>query len=173
MTSSDSNSASGRKRLLGLDPGIGRTGYGVLETWEDQVLHLEHGVFETTIGEVRDLRLLDLYQQACCMLDRVKPDMAGVEHLYAGRNATTAIQVAEARGVLLLALAQRGIPARHYAPATIKVTLADHGKASKQQVREIVMLQLGLEKPPQPDDASDGLACALTLLYDAMESRDL
>ena len=162
-----------RKRLLGLDPGIGRTGFGVIETWQDQVQHLEHGVMETVIGEARDQRLLDLYQQICRMLDRVKPDMAGIEHLYAGRNATTAIQVAEARGVLLLALAQRGIPSRQYAPATIKVTLADHGQASKQQVREIVMLQLGLEKPPQPDDASDGLACALTLLYDALETRDL
>ncbi len=162
-----------RQRLLGLDPGIGRTGFGVIETWEDQVLHLEHGVMETTIGEARDLRLLDLYQQTCQMLDRTRPDMAGVEHLYAGRNATTAIQVAEARGVLLLALAQRGIPSRHYAPATIKVTLADHGNATKQQVRQVVMEQLGLEKAPQPDDASDGLACALTLLYDAMETRDL
>lgn len=162
-----------RKRLLGLDPGIGRTGYGVIETWEDQVQHVEHGCMETTVGEDRDKRLLDLYQQVCSMLDRTRPDMAGVEHLYAGRNATTAIQVAEARGVLLLALAQRGIPSRQYAPATIKMTLADHGKATKIQVREVVMEQLGLEKPPQPDDASDGLACALTLLFDAMESRDL
>jgi crossover junction endodeoxyribonuclease RuvC len=162
-----------RQRLLGLDPGIGRTGFGVIETWEDQVLHLEHGCMETTIGESRDVRLLDLYDQTCQMLDRTKPDMAGVEHLYAGRNVTTAIQVAEARGVLLLALAQRGIPSRHYAPATIKVTLADHGNATKQQVRAVVMEQLGLEKPPQPDDASDGLACALTLLYDALETRDL
>jgi crossover junction endodeoxyribonuclease RuvC len=158
---------------LGLDPGIGRTGFGLIETWQDQVQHLEHGVMETTVGEARDLRLLDLYRQTCTLLDRTRPDMAGVEHLYAGRNATTAIQVAEARGVLLLALAQRGIPSRAYAPATVKMTLADHGKASKQQVREIVMVQLGLEKAPQPDDASDGLACALTLLYDAMETRDL
>lgn len=162
-----------RKRLLGLDPGIGRTGFGLIDTWEDQVQHVEHGCMETTVGEDRDLRLLDLYRQACAMLDRTRPDMAGVEHLYAGRNATTAIQVAEARGVLLLALAQRGIPSRQYAPATIKMTLADHGKATKIQVREVVMEQLGLDKPPQPDDASDGLACALTLLFDAMESRDL
>lgn len=164
---------SERTRLVGLDPGIGRTGFGVIETWEDQVMHVEHGVMETTVGENRDLRLLDLYRQCCQMLDRTKPVLAGVEHLYAGRNVTTAIQVAEARGVLLLALAQRGIPSRQYAPATIKLTLADHGNATKLQVREIVMMQLGLEKPPQPDDASDALACALTLLYDAMETRDL
>jgi crossover junction endodeoxyribonuclease RuvC len=162
-----------RVRLIGLDPGIGRTGYGVIETWEDQVLHLEHGVMVTTVGAARELRLHDLYRQCCSLLDRLQPSLAGVEHLYAGRNATTAIQVAEARGVLLLALAQRGIPTRQYAPATIKVTLADHGQASKQQVREIVMLQLGLEKPPQPDDASDGLACALTLLYDTLEDNEL
>ncbi len=159
-----------RTRLLGLDPGIGTTGYGVIETWEDQVLHLEHGVLETKPGGVRQERLHDLYQQFCLLLDRVKPNFAGVEHLYAGRNATTAIQVAEARGILLLGLAERNIPSRSYAPATIKVSLADYGKATKQQVREIVMVQLGLEKPPQPDDASDGLACALTLLYDSLET---
>ena len=165
-------SSDGRVRLLGLDPGIGRTGYGVIDTWEDQVQHLEHGVMETTVGEVRELRLLDLYQQCCELLDRTQPDQAGIEHLYAGRNATTAIQVAEARGVLLLALAQRGIPSKAYAPATIKLSLADHGKASKQEVRAIVMQQLGLEKPPQPDDASVGLACALTLLYDSIGDDD-
>ncbi len=162
-----------RRRLLGIDPGIGRTGYGLLETWEDQVQHLEHGVLETDKRDSREERLLDLYQQICVLLDRTKPHEAGVEHLYAGRNATTAIQVAEARGVILLALTQRGISARSYAPATIKVSLADYGKATKQQVREIVMVQLGLEKPPQPDDASDGLACALTLLYDSLEDCPL
>lgn len=161
-------SSGGRCRLLGVDPGIGRTGYGLIETWDDQVQHLEHGVLETNKRDSREERILDLYQQFCILLDRLKPDMAGVEHLYAGRNATTAIQVAEARGVLLLALTQRGIGARSYAPATIKVSVADYGKATKQQVREIVMVQLGLEKPPQPDDASDGLACALTLLYDSL-----
>lgn len=160
---------SRRTRLIGWDPGIGRTGYGLIETWDDQVQHLEHGVLETTVGEQRERRLLHLFQQACELLDRTRPDMAGVEHLYAGRNATTAIQVAEARGVLLLAHAQRGIPSRQYAPATIKVTLADDGRATKQQVRAVVMEQLGLERPPQPDDASDGLACALTLLYDRLE----
>ena len=162
----------GRTRLLGLDPGIGRTGFGLIETWDDQVQHLEHGVMQTVVGEDRELRLLDLYQQCCELLDRAKPAHAGIEHLYAGRNATTAIQVAEARGVLLLALAQRGIPSKAYAPATIKLTLADHGKATKQEVRAIVMQQLGLEKPPQPDDASDGLACALTLLYDSLGGDD-
>lgn len=161
-----------RRRLLGLDPGIGRTGFGVIETWEDQVQHLEHGVLETVVGESRDLRLLDLFQQCCELLDRARPDEAAIEHLYAGRNATTAIQVAEARGVLLLALAQRGIPSKAYAPATIKLTLADHGKATKQEVRAVVMQQLGMEKAPQPDDASDGLACALTLLYDSLGGDD-
>lgn len=165
--------SSGRTRLLGLDPGIGRTGFGLIETWGDQVQHLEHGVMETVIGQARDLRLLDLYQQVCTLLDRTRPDQAGIEHLYAGRNATTAIQVAEARGVLLLALAERGIPSKAYAPATIKLSLADHGKATKQEVRAIVMEQLGLERPPQPDDASDGLACALTLLYDSLGDEDL
>lgn len=158
--------------MLGLDPGIGRTGYGLIETWGDQVQHLEHGVLETKVGQQRDLRLLDLYQQISRLLDRLRPHQVGIEHLYAGRNATTAIEVAEARGVLLLALAQHQIPSKAFAPATIKLALADHGKASKQEVRETVMAQLGLERPPQPDDASDGLACALTLLYNSWAGED-
>lgn len=137
------------------------------------MLHLEHGVMETKAGVQRDKRLLALYGQVCRLLDRIKPDIAAVEHLYAGRNATTAIEVAEARGVLLLALAERGICSRAYAPSSIKLALADSGKASKQEVRAIVMEQLGLETPPQPDDASDGLACALTLLYDLLNKDDL
>ena len=159
-------------RLLGIDPGIARTGYGVIETWEDQVQHIEHGCIETSKELSRQDRILDLYQQLAQVLDRVKPNVAGVEHLYAGRNATTAIQVAEARGAILLSLAQRGIPSRAYAPASIKLTMTESGRATKLEVREMVMMQLGLEKPPQPDDASDGLACALTLLFDVLDNPD-
>lgn len=162
--------SDGKVRFVGVDPGIARTGLGVLETWEDQVQHIEHGCLETDKRASRELRILDLYQQFSAFLDRVKPKFCGMEHLYAGRNATTAIQVAEARGVLLLALTQRGIPTRSYAPSTIKLSVADHGNATKLQVREMVMIQLGLENPPQPDDASDGLACALTVLYDSLET---
>lgn len=161
-----------RKRLLGIDPGIGTTGYGLIETWDDQVQHLEHGCFQTTPGAPRAERLLDLYSQFTALLDKFDPDVAGIEHLYAGRNATTAIQVAEARGALLLGLAQRGIPSRAYAPSSIKLTMTESGRATKFEVREMVMMQLGLEKPPQPDDASDALACALTLLYDILEDDD-
>lgn len=159
-------------RLLGIDPGIGKTGYGLIETWEDQVQHLEHGCLETNTKDSRPARILDLYQQFCQLLDRLKPQVAGVEHLYAGRNATTAIQVAEARGAILLGLAQRDIKSRAYAPATIKMTMTESGRATKYEVREVVMMQLGLEDPPQPDDASDALACALTLLYDILENPD-
>ena len=161
-----------RTRLLGIDPGIGRTGYGLIETWEDQVQHVEHGCLETNKNDSRQNRILDLYTQFSQLLDHLKPDVAGVEHLYAGRNATTAIQVAEARGAILLSLAQRGIPSRAYAPASIKMTMTESGRATKYEVRDVVMMQLGLEDPPQPDDASDALACALTLLFDVLENED-
>jgi crossover junction endodeoxyribonuclease RuvC len=161
-----------KTRLLGIDPGIGRTGYGLIETWEDQVQHVEHGCLETNKKDTRQDRILDLYTQFTQLLDHLKPDVAGVEHLYAGRNATTAIQVAEARGAILLSLAQRGIPSRAYAPASIKMTMTESGRATKYEVREVVMMQLGLEDPPQPDDASDALACALTLLFDVMENEE-
>lgn len=161
-----------KTRLLGIDPGIGRTGYGLIETWEDNVQHVEHGCLETNKNDTRQDRILDLYTQFSQLLDHLKPDVAGVEHLYAGRNATTAIQVAEARGAILLSLAQRGIPSRAYAPASIKMTMTESGRATKYEVREVVMMQLGLEDPPQPDDASDALACALTLLFDVLENED-
>ena len=162
---------SGHKiRFIGVDPGIARTGFGVIESWDDQVQHIEHGCLETNKNDSREERILCLYQQFSTLLDRVKPTYCGMEHLYAGRNATTAIQVAEARGVLLLGLTQRSIPTRSYAPSTIKLSVADHGNATKLQVREMVMIQLGLEEAPQPDDASDGLACALTVLYDSLET---
>ena len=161
-----------KTRLLGIDPGIGRTGYGLIETWEDNVQHVEHGCLETNKNDTRQDRILDLYTQFSQLLDHLKPDVAGVEHLYAGRNATTAIQVAEARGAILLSLAQRGIPSRAYAPASIKMTMTESGRATKYEVREVVMMQLGLEAPPQPDDASDALACALTLLFDVLENED-
>lgn len=164
--------AGQRTRLLGIDPGIGRTGYGLIETWDDHVQHLEHGCLETNTKDSRQARILDLFNQFTQLLDHTKPDIAGVEHLYAGRNVTTAIQVAEARGAILLGLAQRGIPSRAYAPASIKLTMTESGRATKAEVREVVMMQLGLEKPPQPDDASDALACALTLLYDVLENED-
>ncbi|MFA5504115.1 MAG: crossover junction endodeoxyribonuclease RuvC [Vulcanimicrobiota bacterium] len=167
-----SETRPGPTRLLGVDPGIGRTGYGLIETWDDQVLHVEHGCLETSTQDDRQTRILDLYTQFSDLLDRLKPDFAGVEHLYAGRNVTTAIQVAEARGALLLSLAQRGIPSRAYAPASIKLTMTESGRATKYEVREVVMMQLGLQDPPQPDDASDALACALTLLYDMMEDEE-
>ena len=157
---------------MGIDPGIGRTGFGVIDTWEDQVHHIAHGCLETHKSSNRQERLRELYQQFVQVVEEYRPDIAGVEHLYAGRNATTAIQVAEARGVILLALAQREIPSRAYAPASIKATLADSGRADKYEVREVVMQQLGLEKPPQPDDASDALACALTLLFDVLENPE-
>jgi len=161
-----------KTRLLGIDPGIGRTGYGLIETWEDHVQHVEHGCLETNKNDTRQNRILDLYTQFSQLLDHLQPDVAGVEHLYAGRNATTAIQVAEARGAILLSLAQRGIPSRAYAPASIKMTMTESGRATKYEVREVVMMQLGLEDPPQPDDASDALACALTLLFDVLENED-
>jgi len=159
-------------RLLGIDPGIARTGYGVVDMWDEHVHHIAHGCLETDKDDPRQDRILDLYRQFKKVLEEFKPDLAGVEHLYAGRNATTAIQVAEARGVILLGLAQNSIPSRAYAPASIKLTLTESGRATKLEVREVVMMQLGLEKPPQPDDASDALACALTLLYDTLENPD-
>lgn len=144
----------------------------MIDTWDDQVHHIAHGCLETDKADNRQNRIHDLYSQFVEVVDKYQPDIAGIEHLYAGRNATTAIQVAEARGAILLALAQRGIPSRAYAPASIKMTLADSGRADKYEVREVVMMQLGLEKPPQPDDASDALACALTLLFDVLENPD-
>jgi crossover junction endodeoxyribonuclease RuvC len=151
--------------ILGLDPGSGRTGYGVIRRTEKAYEYIECGCLSTSQKETREQRLLDLFTQVDAMIVRIKPDVAAVEELFFCRNVTTAMVVGEARGVLLLACAKHRVPIAEYSPSMVKQYVTGYGNASKSQVCEMVMNLLDLTVKPKPDDASDGLAIALCQLY--------
>lgn len=150
-------------RILGIDPGTATVGYGVIEDHDGQITVVTYGAIVTSPkdGDTAE-RLQLIYERLNELLDTYRPDAAAVEELFFGRNITTAIRVGQARGVLLLALANAGIPVAEYSPPKIKESVSGYGNASKQQVQFMVQNILDLEELPKPDDAADGLAVALT-----------
>jgi crossover junction endodeoxyribonuclease RuvC len=150
-------------RILGIDPGTARVGYGVIEERDGDLTMVDCGVIKTAPADGTTAeRLQIIYNELIGLLDQYQPDSAAVEELFFGRNITTAIKVGQARGVLLLALANAGVPVAEYSPPKIKEAVSGYGKASKQQVQFMVQSMLDLEEIPRPDDAADGLAVALT-----------
>ena len=148
-------------RVLGIDPGLAATGWGVIETDGSRYRHIAHGVIKTSPRESAGLRLMKLSQEIREVVRIHAPEQSGVENLYFAKNATSAIPVAQARGVVLLALAELGVPAAEYPPQAIKQAVVGQGRAEKQQVQELVRILLGLELIPKPDHASDALAAAI------------
>ncbi len=153
------------RRVIGLDPGTARTGYAILDEDEQGTLAVvTFGVIETPPEETLPQRLLLLYEQVRQLLLLHQPQSGAVEKLFFQRNVSTAIQVGQARGVILLALAEAGIPVAEYTPNEIKQSVSGYGSADKRQMQEMVRLLLGLPSRPQPDDAADALAVAITHL---------
>ena len=149
-------------RVLGLDPGTASTGYGIIDSIDGRLSVVTYGVIKTPAGESASSRLQTIYDELNSLIARYQPDCAGVEELFFGRNITTAISVGQARGVLLLALANANIPIGEYSPPKIKDTVTGYGKADKAQVQLMIRNLLDLEETPRPDDAADGLAVAIT-----------
>jgi crossover junction endodeoxyribonuclease RuvC len=149
-------------RILGLDPGTASTGYGIIDSVDGRFLLVTYGVIKTPAGDSPSSRLQTIYSELNKLIERYEPDSAGVEELFFGRNITTAISVGQARGVLLLALANANIPIGEYSPPKIKESITGYGKADKAQMQLMVRNLLDLEETPRPDDAADGLAVALT-----------
>jgi crossover junction endodeoxyribonuclease RuvC len=150
-------------RILGLDPGTATVGYGLIEVQDGQPVVVAFGVLSTRPEDGSTARRLQIvYEGLNELIERYRPDAAAVEELFFGRNITTAVRVGQARGVLLLALANAGIQVAEYSPPKIKEAVSGYGKASKQQVQFMVQNILNLAEVPQPDDAADGLAVALT-----------
>lgn len=150
-------------RILGIDPGTATVGYGLIEEIDGHLEVVTYGAIITTPKDGDTARRLQLvYEQLNELLVIYQPDFAAVEELFFGRNITTAIRVGQARGVLLLALANANIPVAEYSPPKIKESVSGYGNASKQQVQFMVQSILELEELPKPDDAADGLAVALT-----------
>lgn len=150
-------------KILGIDPGSGTIGFGLVEH-SGKIRMLDGGVIKTTIGEEPASRLLELYESLKELLAELKPDAAAVEKLFFAQNVTTAMNVSQARGVILLALAEAGLSIYEYTPLQIKMAMTGYGRATKAQIQEMVRVQLSLKKKPSPDDAADALAVALTHL---------
>lgn len=146
--------------ILGLDPGIARTGFGFLDTASPS-LFVRCGCLTTPAGMSLEDRLVILGNDLTTLLQQTPPDIAVVEMIFFGTNTTTAMATAHARGVLLYVLRQRHVDIRTLTPLQIKSRLTGHGRASKSQVTRMVTQRLHLSRPPTPDDAADALAAAL------------
>tara|TARA_B100000989_G_scaffold149547_1_gene111510 strand:+ start:57 stop:530 length:474 start_codon:yes stop_codon:yes gene_type:complete len=150
-------------RIIGIDPGLGRVGYGIIETHHEKKKLLDCGVIETNKTNKEEDRLYEIFNDLNTLVDRWKPDIAAVEKFFFYRSSTT-ISVVQARGVIMMALASKKIKVCEYAPSQVKLTIAGSGKASKKEVIEAVMYNLNLNYAPKPDDSADALAIALTKL---------
>ena len=147
--------------VLGIDPGTADTGYGVVEGSGSRLHALAEGVIRTRPGVPLERRLADIHAAVGDLLDRHAPDALAIEELYFGTNARTAFAVGQARGVVLLAAGQRGIPSRSYTPQQVKGAVCGQGRAGKDQVSSMVTRLLALSDPPKTDHASDALAVAI------------
>ncbi len=147
-------------RILGIDPGTARLGYGVIDA-DDTYVPVDFGIIETTSAAPMHERLLDLHTELVRLISVHSPDVMAIEQLFFSRNVTTAIAVGQARGVAMLSAAQVGIGLVEYTPAEIKQAISGYGNADKQQVQAMVQILLSLEEIPHPDDAADALAVAL------------
>jgi crossover junction endodeoxyribonuclease RuvC len=147
--------------ILGVDPGLAHTGWGVIDSSGGRYRLLAHGVITTTPQEHPGARLDRLYREIVTLLERYGPTEAGVENLYFAKNATSAIPVAQARGVVLLALERAGVRAAEYTPQAIKQAIVGQGRAEKAQVQELLRVILGIAEVPAPDHAADALAAAI------------
>lgn len=158
--------------VIGIDPGIAITGYGVVrEESNGELIPIEYGVI-TTLSSSNELsRLLDLYDRLSNLLDLHQPESGAVEKLFFQKNAKSAMSVGQARGVVLLSLARRKIPVYEYAPVEVKQAVAGYGAADKKQMQLMVKMRLNLDGIPKPDDAADALAIAICHLQQAHFSK--
>lgn len=152
--------------ILGLDPGIAITGYGLIRTSDDDTTPeiLEFGVINATAEGTTSSRLVFLYEKLSALLEKYHPDYCALEKLFFQQNITTGMRVSEARGVIELCLAQGHYPVTELSPNEVKMAITSYGHASKKQVQEMVKTLLELDYIPKPDDAADALAIALCRL---------
>ena len=153
-------------RILGVDPSLTCTGYGLIDVGGTQIAVCEAGVIRTSPGLPLAIRIRDIYQ--CCqeLFDKFSPDVMAIEQLHSAyKHPRTAILMAHARGAMLLCAAQHGVPVEGYSPTRVKKTLAGTGHASKRQIQRVVQQELGLSSVPEPDDVADALAVALCHCY--------
>lgn len=153
--------------VLGIDPGYAIVGYGIVKYQNNRFTPIEFGAVTTTAGTEFSTRLEKIYEDVYTLIQKYKPDAISIEKLFFNTNSTTAIDVAQARGVILLAAKKNNIPYFEYTPLQVKQAVTGYGRAQKPQVMEITRRLLGLEKCPKPDDTADALAMAICHCHSA------
>ncbi len=159
------------KRILGIDPGLAILGFGVIEydpaemrALSPQITTVDYGVVKTAAKTETGKRLCTIYDDLNSVIDEYKPDLVSIEKLFSYKMGSI-ILVAQARGVIMLVLAQRNLPFVEFTPAQIKQSITGHGNADKADVQDAIARELKLDSIPKPDDAADGLAVALTAWF--------
>lgn len=152
-------------RIIGIDPGTGILGFGVIDVNGNKTKLVTAGVVRTPAHTPLPDRLEEIYTSLVEIIDETKPQIMAIEKLFFAQNVTTAMSVAHARGVAMLTGKQAGLTFEEYTPLQIKQTMVGYGRASKKQVQEMVRLQLGLKDVPKPDDCADALAVAIMAAF--------
>jgi crossover junction endodeoxyribonuclease RuvC len=153
--------------ILGVDPGLASTGYGLVRERDGALEAVAYGVVSTPPKLPTPARLQIIYRELSALIAEHRPTGGAMEKLFFSRNVSTAMSVGQARGVSLLALTDGGLDIAEYAPNEVKLAIAGYGSADKVQMQEMVRLLLGLDEPPRPDDAADALAVAICHLHAA------
>jgi crossover junction endodeoxyribonuclease RuvC len=151
--------------VVGIDPGLATVGFGVIQKIEDKIIPVSYGCIRTSAQKQISERLLDIYNEINSLFNKYNPQTVVIEKLFFNKNVTSAMNVGEARGVIILAAQQKQIPVFQYIPAQIKKAITGTGNADKQQMQEMIKKLLGLDEIPQPDDAADGLSIALCHMH--------
>ena len=152
-------------RVLGLDPGYAIVGWGVVDYVGNRFTPVDYGAVTTAAGTPFERRLCQVYDGVDRVLEACRPEAISLEQLFYQHNQTTVIGVAEARGVILLAAARRGVPVFEYTPMQVKQAVTGYGKAVKKQVQEMTRVLLRLDAVPKPDDTADALALAIAYCH--------
>lgn len=153
--------------VLGIDPGTAITGYGLVSDGDGEAAAIAYGAITTASDLSLPDRLLAIHRELDQLIRQYRPDQAAVEQLFFNKNVRTALAVGHARGVVMLTLAQAGVPTVEYTPLEVKLAVSGNGRADKRQIQQMVTLLLKLDKIPKPDDAADALAIALCHLHSA------
>jgi crossover junction endodeoxyribonuclease RuvC len=148
-------------RIIGIDPGTGILGFGVIDTKATKSTMVDAGVIRTKVHQPLDERLVEIYNSLCEIIAENKPQVMVIETLFFAQNVTTAISVSHARGVAMLAGKLAGLEIVEYTPLQIKQAITGYGRADKKQMQEMVRVLLGLNEVPKPDDCADALAAAI------------
>ena len=151
-------------RIIGIDPGLARVGYGIVDEIEGKKIMLDCGIIETQSTQKEEQRLLEISNDLESILTKWNPDYAAVEKFFFYRSSTT-ISVVQARGVIIMTLGKHNLPIQEFPPMQIKLAMTGYGHSAKDEVLKSVMHELSINSPPKPDDAADALAIALTGIY--------